>query len=119
MVHMELPHLNVITKCDIADTDHIERVLETEGAQMILAMDKSQAATKMRKFTSAIGSVIDDYMMVGFVTLDISKEFSIEQLVARTDLITQYGKLYQYFSSTQSSIRWNIYIYIYIYHISD
>ena len=93
MIHLELPHLNVITKCDIADKDFIEKVIEAEGAQMILNMDRSLAGRKMKKFTSAIGSVIDDFMLVSFAMLDVSQEESIDQLVERTDHIIQYGKL--------------------------
>lgn len=92
MVQLELPHLNIITKCDIADKEHIERVLDTEGAGMIMAMDSTEAAKKMNRFTAAVGSVVDDYMMVGFVMLDIADEESIDNVVARTDLIVQYGE---------------------------
>lgn len=31
MLQLELPHINVITKCDIADKEQIERVLDSEG----------------------------------------------------------------------------------------
>ncbi|CAM9641192.1 unnamed protein product, partial [Choristocarpus tenellus] len=35
MVQLELPHLNVLTKCDLADRAEVERFLDTENAAMI------------------------------------------------------------------------------------
>ncbi|CAB1104123.1 unnamed protein product [Ectocarpus sp. CCAP 1310/34] len=35
MVQLELPHLNVLTKCDLADRSEVERFLDTENAALI------------------------------------------------------------------------------------
>eukprot|EP00752_Nemacystus_decipiens_P002239 g2123.t1 len=35
MVQLELPHLNVLTKCDLADRSEVERFLDTENAELI------------------------------------------------------------------------------------
>jgi hypothetical protein len=91
MINLELPHVNVITKCDIADKEQIAAILEMEGAQFISSLDKS-SNQKMQKFSRAIGSVIDDYMMVSFVMLDITDEDSIEEVLNRTDHAIQYGR---------------------------
>lgn len=91
MLQLETPHVNVITKCDIADKEQIEQVLESEGAWMINAMDQ-QSSGKLKKLTEAMCSVVDDYMMVSFVMLDVSDEESIEEVLMKTDHAIQYGE---------------------------
>lgn len=90
MLQLELPHVNVITKCDIADKEQVARLLDSEGAKEILSFDRSCSGS-MRKLTEAMSSVIDDFMMVSFVMLDVSDEDSIEEVMARTDHCIQYG----------------------------
>ena len=90
MLQLECPHINVITKCDIADKDQINRVLESEGAWMINNMDKFSSG-RFRRLTEAISTVVDDYMMVSLVMLDVTDEDSIEEVLARTDGAIQYG----------------------------
>lgn len=36
MVQLELPHINVLTKCDMVDEEELERVLDFESASMLL-----------------------------------------------------------------------------------
>jgi len=36
MIQLELPHLNVLTKCDLVDEDALERILDFESASMLL-----------------------------------------------------------------------------------
>eukprot|EP01036_Dinobryon_divergens_P024283 gene24283-32719_t len=81
MLQLELPHINVVTKCDIADKEQVATVLESEGAWMVDALGRqssSPAARRLSRLTSAISSVIDDYMIVSFIMLDPTEEESIE-----------------------------------------
>eukprot|EP01032_Pedospumella_encystans_P016257 gene16257-18554_t len=89
--HINLPHINVITKCDIADKEQIEAILDKEGSSFISSLDKKSPA-KLRRFTNAIGSVIDDFMIVSFVMLDVTDEESIDDVLNRTDHAIQYGE---------------------------
>lgn len=57
---------------------------------MVEALSR-QAPAKLNRLTSALSSVIDDYMIVSFVMLDNSDEESIEDVLARTDHAIQYG----------------------------
>jgi GTPase SAR1 family protein len=68
MMQLALPHVNVITKCDLADKEHIERILDSEGAWMINALDR-QTSGKLRNLTEALSTVVDDYMIVSFAML--------------------------------------------------
>jgi len=91
MIQLELPHINVITKCDLADKEQIEKVLDSEGSWMINNLDKN-SPEKLRTLSRALGSVLDDYMLVNFVLLDMNVEDSIEDVLARCDHIIQYGR---------------------------
>ncbi|KAJ1387538.1 GPNloop GTPase putative [Ochromonadaceae sp. CCMP2298] len=91
MMQLELPHINVVTKCDLADKAELERVLDCEGSSFITGLDRS-SPPKLKRFTQAMGSVIDDYMIVSFVLLDINDEDTIEEVLARTDHAIQYGE---------------------------
>jgi len=133
MLQLQLPHINVVTKCDIADKDQIDAVLDSEGAfslnsvggmgamggmggmgEMGLGVLESLGRTaggggggmatasalatgstlgvKLNKMTSAIGSVVDDFMIVSFITLDPTDEDSIQDVLLRTDHAIQYGE---------------------------
>lgn len=91
MLQLELPHVNVVTKCDIADKAQIEMVLENEGANMVSLMDKG-TPQRLQQLTRAIGQVVDDYMIVSFAMLDVSDEESIELVLAQVDHSMQYGE---------------------------
>jgi GPN-loop GTPase len=92
MLQLGLPHVNVVTKCDIADKDQVLLILESESAAWITKEMNRVSSKQFRKLTEAIGSVIDDYMMIGFVMLDISDEDSLTAVVAHADHAVQYGE---------------------------
>eukprot|EP00606_Chrysophyceae_sp_TOSAG23-5_P001234 GSChrysophyteH2.ASY1.ANO1.1702.1 assembled CDS len=91
MVQMELPHINVITKCDCADKEAVEQVLDSEGAWMIQMMEKQQNEM-FKRLTSAISGIVDDFMIVSFCMLDRTDEESIERVLNMTDHCIQYGE---------------------------
>jgi GPN-loop GTPase len=90
MMQLELPQINVVTKCDIVDKDAVQAILDLESTSNYL-VDKN-VPKNMRRLTSAISTVVDDYMMVGFVMLDPTEEESIELVVQHTDHAIQYGE---------------------------
>lgn len=119
MLQLQLPHINVVTKCDIADKEQIDAILDSDGAYSLsnaaggglgmpglseglmggggLAAATALArggtfGTKLNKMTSAIGSVVDDFMIVSFITLDPTDEDSIQDVLLRTDHAIQYGE---------------------------
>ena len=93
MLQLELPHINVITKCDIADKERVASILDCEGSSAITRLfDATTNNVKMKNLTRAMGSVIDDYMLVSFVMLDVSDEETIEEVMLRTDHCVQYGE---------------------------
>lgn len=92
MLQLGLPHINVVTKCDLADKSQVLHILESESAVWITNEMNRAASVQYRKLTEAIGSVIDDYMMIGFVMLDITDEDSLTAVIAHADHAVQYGE---------------------------
>lgn len=91
MMQLGLPHINVITKCDLADKDELSQILDSENS-MVFSAGRAHISRRFQGLTKAMGSVIDDYMMVSFVMLDITDEDSIEEVLAHTDHAVQYGE---------------------------
>ena len=92
MLQLGLPHINVVSKCDIADKEAVQAMLESDSASWLISRVNAETNGKLRKLTTAIASVVDDYMMVGFVMLDIKDEDSLIAVLAHTDHAVQYGE---------------------------
>lgn len=119
MLQLELPHINIITKCDLIDKQKIENILDSDGSSSVLYRLNQEkqndpffeinnyqlqnlnfndnnmilgTTKKLNKLTQAIGSVVDDYMMVSFVMLDPNEEESIDEILIQTDHAIQYGE---------------------------
>ena len=90
MMQLELPQVNVVTKCDVVDKAAVQAVLELESTYNYL--NDKNVPHNMQRLTSAISSVVDDYMMVGFVMLDPTEEESMDLVMFHTDHAIQYGE---------------------------
>jgi len=91
MLQLECPHVNIVTKCDIADKEQVQEVLDSDGSWMIRQRDR-ESRGKLKQLSDAIGSVVDDYMIVSFVMLDITDEDSLDDILNRTDHAIQYAE---------------------------
>ena len=140
MVQLELPHINVMTKCDLADKHEIERFLDLESGASLLALHHRQRygddgedldmwaaqptnsvepesegdpkeergeeggeqmhgrgrpprqLARLERLTQSISTVVDDYMMVSFLPLDVTDEDSVGLVLQHTDHAVQYGE---------------------------
>uniref|UniRef100_A0A7S2XYS1 GPN-loop GTPase 3 n=1 Tax=Fibrocapsa japonica TaxID=94617 RepID=A0A7S2XYS1_9STRA len=99
MVQLELPHVNVLTKCDLVDKEILDNFFEEISVRQ--AVHNSQAVgggtllrrnQKLARLTDAICSVVDDFTMVSFVPLDLRDEDSIGLVLAHADHVIQYGE---------------------------
>ncbi|EED88133.1 ATP binding protein [Thalassiosira pseudonana CCMP1335] len=75
MISMQLPHVNVLSKCDLVE-------------------EASSLARERRwnRLTESICSLLDDFSMVGFIPLNINDEDSIAHVLATVDHAIQYGE---------------------------
>uniref|UniRef100_A0A453FDP4 GPN-loop GTPase 2 n=1 Tax=Aegilops tauschii subsp. strangulata TaxID=200361 RepID=A0A453FDP4_AEGTS len=104
MLHLELPHINVLSKIDLIENygnlafnlDFYTDVQDLSYLQYHLDQDPRSA--KYRKLTKELCDVIDDFSLVNFSTLDIQDKESVGNLVKLIDKSNGY-----IFSSIDSS----------------
>jgi len=111
MIALELPHVNILTKCDLIDEETVERVLEVESASQLWNMGEQNAYSvgidlapstitkpmderrkRQQRLTEIICSVLDDYTMVSFLPLNITDDESVDHVLMHVDHTIQYGE---------------------------
>ncbi|KAL8095601.1 GPN-loop GTPase QQT1-like [Apium graveolens] len=96
MLHLELPHINVLSKMDLIESygklgfnlDFYTDVEDLSYLQKLLAQDPRSA--KYRKLTKELCDVIEDFSLVNFSTLDIQDKESVGNLVKLIDKCNGY-----------------------------
>ena len=64
MVHLELPHINLLTKCDLVDKSALERYLAPSGEALAAELGRSMGP-RYKSLNKSIARLLDDYDMVG------------------------------------------------------
>lgn len=92
MVNLELPHINVLTKCDLLDEEKdIEKYLEGD-TEAIVSELKGTMAPKYKRLNQAMSDLLEEYSLVSFVSLNRADEDSIELCLAHVNNCIQYGE---------------------------
>jgi GTPase SAR1 family protein len=122
MIALELPHTNVLTKCDLLTEEEVEDILSQGSATQLWEGDQDKHSLIIptpytpgsrssghdevtdeerrlerrrrhrQRLTDSIGQLLDDYSMVSFVPLNIRDEDSIDNVLAVVDSSIQYGE---------------------------
>ena len=92
MVQVELPHLNILTKVDlIDDKTAIKSFIENDPSLIVSQQkDSSLFNKKYNDLNRVIADVLEDFSLIRFITLDITDEESIENVMGEVDLLVQY-----------------------------
>ncbi|KAG6971676.1 hypothetical protein JG687_00001913 [Phytophthora cactorum] len=90
MVQLELPHINVLTKCDLVDEKEMSKYLDPSEGYLLENLANS-TDPKWRPLSTAICNVINDFSMVAFVPMNINREESIETVLMHVDHAINYG----------------------------
>lgn len=105
MLHLETPHVNVLSKVDLmdkygeldfnleyyADVMNLEYLADRilDGNQDVIAAAPSPGQTMMRKrygkLTKGLCELVEDFGLVNFTTLSIEDKTSVERVVQLTD----------------------------------
>ncbi|TYZ55515.1 hypothetical protein PybrP1_000397, partial [[Pythium] brassicae (nom. inval.)] len=91
MVQLELPHINVLTKCDLVDEKELRKYLDPSSGYLLENLSSS-TDPKWRPLSTAICNVINDFSMVAFVPMNITREESIEAVLQHVDHAINYGE---------------------------
>ncbi|KAI8589407.1 GPN-loop GTPase [Geranomyces variabilis] len=94
MVQLEIPHINVLSKCDLlppAKRRDIERYLNPER-ELLVGDIGSATRPKFQALNHALVQLIEEYNMVSFLPLDVADEESVEMVLSCVDNAVQYGE---------------------------
>jgi len=92
MVNLELPHVNVLTKCDLM-SDEVDLDQFLEGDADSIARDLSVGMQpRYRALNEAMASLLDEFALVSFVALNREDEGSVELALAHVNHCIQYGE---------------------------
>lgn len=91
MIQLELPHINVLTKCDLVDNQELKKYLDPSQGYLLQDLSNSTSA-KWKPLSQAICGVLDDYSMVSFVPLNIADDDTIETVLYHVDHAINYGE---------------------------
>ena len=92
MVQLELPHVNVLTKCDLAaNKEDLERFLSPSGVALACEL-AAGTPPRYRQLNESMCKLLDEYDMVTFLPLDITDEESIAHILMQVDHAIAYGE---------------------------
>lgn len=92
MMNLELPHINILTKCDLLhENADVDKFLEVDTSH-ILAELNSAMLPRYRRLNEGMGQLLEDYNLVGFVSLNKEDEDSVELCLAHVNRCIQYGE---------------------------
>lgn len=94
MVQLEVPHINVMSKMDIAereDKERIEEFLYPDTIRMAEELTRRMGG-RFGKLNKAIGELLDDYGLVQFYPLDVSNQDNIASILLQVDMALQFDE---------------------------
>uniref|UniRef100_A0A7S4JBK5 GPN-loop GTPase 3 n=1 Tax=Guillardia theta TaxID=55529 RepID=A0A7S4JBK5_GUITH len=93
MVQLEIPHVNVLTKMDLVrkKRSFMEKFYQPDIDELIADLN-ADSNPAMYKLNQAMGSLLDDYSLVGFLPLNIYDPDSVIFVLSHIDNAIQYGE---------------------------
>jgi len=92
MIQLELPHINLLTKCDLVPNKKALKKYRNPDTVSIIAELNEHTAGRYKRLNTAIGNLLEDYSMVSFLPIDITDEDSIAVVLSHIDNAIQYGE---------------------------
>ncbi|KAI5190310.1 GPN-loop GTPase [Nematocida sp. AWRm77] len=89
MAKFELPHINVLTKCDMVSEGEIEEFMHDVDMETLCDKLPSTNA-KTKRFNQAFSSIIETNGLLSFHPLDYAKDELLEELIYQIDTCVQY-----------------------------
>ena len=89
MLKLELPHVNVLTKCDLLPEGEVDRILDMKSASAVELPSRNPV---LNGLTRALQEIIDDFSQVAFLPLNLKEEGSLELVLEHADHALQWGE---------------------------
>lgn len=100
MTMIEIPFVNVISKCDLLTKDQMETIECYSEMDTTALGSQIDGNTKLAKLTSKLCELIDEYNMLRFSPLDPTSEDGMSSVITRIDGILDYEE----FAATEHEI---------------
>lgn len=95
MVMLEIPHLNVLSKCDLwpewQERQSLDKFSEMDITSLVEDM-RHDAPKRFQQLTQTIATLLEEWNMVSLVPLDPDDEETIEMLLLQIDTAIQFGE---------------------------
>jgi len=96
MINLELPHINVLTKCDLLGSKakaegFLDKYLEADTDAIVSEL-KGAMIPKYKSLNEAMSQLLEEYSLVNFVALNRDDEESVELVLAHINHCIQYGE---------------------------
>jgi GTPase SAR1 family protein len=92
MVRLELPHVSVLTKCDLlGSTRGLTRFADADVASVLADLDEA-TPPRFRALNAAMCALLDEYAMVSFFPLDRRDEDAVAGLMGLIDSSIGFGE---------------------------
>ena len=97
MANLELPHVNVLSKIDLLDSrakKKLDIYLNPDTRELTSESNMRSDFSNPRyaRLTDALAKVLDDFSLIQYFPLDISKEETADDLLVVIDNTIQYGE---------------------------
>jgi len=121
MLHLELPHINVLSKMDLIESYgklafNLEFYTDVQDLSYLQQyLDQDPRSAKYRKLTKALCEMIEDFSLVSFATLDIQDKESVGNLVKLIDKANGYvfagieGDIVEFSKIAAAPLDWDYY----------
>lgn len=121
MLHLELPHINVLSKIDLIGkygklAYNLEFYMDVQDLSYLQHdLDQDPRSMKYRKLTKGLCDVIEDFGLVNFTTLDIQDKESVGNLVKLIDKSNGYifagiqGSVVEFSKIAAAPLDWDYY----------
>ena len=87
MLKLSLPHINLLSKCDLLPQSELDSILNTQSARDI-PLTLNADNTMLNELTKDLQDIIDDFSQVAFLPLNVRDEDSIGERCKKNTLFT-------------------------------
>nr|WCZ58485.1 GPN-loop GTPase 3 [Andalucia godoyi] len=98
MCSLELPHINVVSKCDLlpkgVENEELQRLLSPDKYEIAEMLDQSSVshAPGLRRLHEQMAGLLDEFSLVSFIPLNIRDDESVEHVLYQADQCVQFGE---------------------------
>ncbi|KAK8820817.1 hypothetical protein WA556_005132 [Blastocystis sp. ATCC 50177/Nand II] len=91
MLQLGLPHLNILTKCDLVTQDTLDKFRFPDGDSLLYRMQQKDGQSPYTRLNNAISLLLDDFGMVSYLEFSNRSEERMNNVLLETDTLLQYG----------------------------